>query len=261
LSLEERKAMLLQLFRSLPMEDYYTPPQIEWKLARLERANWASLPKGEPMSSQIGEWDVDVWPSGQFMISSNPPPDKRKADLPAPTKAEARKVADAFLPRIASQLPEAVNFTGVGPASSMSRGKAGTEIISYHVSYMAKKNGVPVGGISITVASGPRIEAVRSTLRRTVEDSLVTTLSPEEALARLQKGEGQAGTQLRDATAYVDSIKLVYWVKAPAHSMSYLMPIYIFGGEATAEGKKSEKWGGTIEAIRPEYLEKPQAGH
>jgi hypothetical protein len=255
LPLEERKALLLQLFSALPMEDYYTPTQIDWKLARLERASWSSLSKGEPMETQIGEWEVSVWPSGQFSIFSNPPPDKRKAELPAPTEAEARKAADAFLPRIATQLPETVSYTGVGPVESRSVGKAGTEILSYGVSYGAKKQEIPVGGISITVGSGPRIEAARSTLRRTVEDGLVPILSPEEALARLQKGEGEAGAPLRGATAYVDSIRLVYWVQAPAHNMSYLLPLYLFGGEATDEGKKPVKWGGSLEAIRPEFLE------
>jgi hypothetical protein len=258
LSPEERKTLLLQLFRALPMEDYYTPPQIEWKLARLERSDWSALPDDEPMETQIGEWVVSVWSSGQFMISSNPPPDKQREDLPAPTEAEARKMADAFLPRIVAQLPEAVSYSGVGLASSRSGGNAGEEILSRGISYQAKQHELPAGRISISIASGPRVEGVRSTLRRTVEDGIVPILSPEEALAQLQKGKDGAGAPFEGATAYVDSIELIYWVQAPALDMSYLMSLYLFGGEATAEGKKPQRWGGTIEAVRPEFLkEKP----
>ncbi len=252
LSPEARRQLMVRLFRLLPV----SLPEAELKaeLARLETRPLRRLASREPLEAQLGDWHVTVWPEGQFAASRDY---RRSAPGPlAPREATVQAVADALLPRLKPLLPEPVTFIGVGDAER-EYGEGPMRVTSRYVSYQARKNGIPLGHVSITVAAGPTIVRVSSHLRRTVADGEAPLLSPEEALHQLERGEGRVGGDYPGgaATAYVDSVALLYEEPGPVRGVSHLMPLYVFRGQAIVTGRPPGTWGGSLEAVRPERLE------
>lgn len=56
-------------------------------------------------------------------------------------------------------------------------------------------------------------------------------------------------------TAVIDSIKLAYWQMSTAEVLPYIMPVYLFEGDITADGKNISRFSACIEAVKPEFLE------
>jgi len=222
------------------------------------------MEKEEALATSIGGWSVRVWSGGQFTIENNEV-SKHLYDnengLTAPTPEEARKAADAFLASI-GPLPTDVHFAKVGPGVTIIRelgGKPGDIVVkSLVVSYSAAIDGIPVyASVNVYVGPGPAVISAISFLCQVVPDDKVPILSPQEAFEKLRAGEGfiDDGPSW-DATANVTLIRLVHYPVdiAPGRSCSHTMPIYVFRGEAVADGRKGVPWRAFVEAVRPEFL-------
>ena len=258
--LASKKEAFLKIFKALPIE---SSSDTNAKLQKLERAPESSMENEKSISASIGGWTVQIWNGGQFTIYNNELSD-HLYDLnntsTAPAPEEARKTADDFLAIIGS-LPMDIQFSKVSPGDTITFGlgdKPNDTIVKILVvSYSAILNGIPVhGSVSIRVGAGPSVVSMTSRLRSVVPDSSIALLSPQEAFGKLKAGGGRISDgPVWNATANVTSMKLVYWQGAPAQDLSYVMPIYLFEGEAVADGKKTVPWRAYVEAIRPEFLE------
>ena len=252
---QSKKALLSQLVRALRIE---MTPGIEAQLSHIARLPKSWLPEEEPLSPTIGEWDVTIYPGGHFSAGNQRLAARMdKGNLPAPSEDDARKAADAFLARIEHLLPYPVRFTGVHPAYRESRGSVDWKVLSLGVSYRAEIDGIEVGHrVSFVVGPEAEVVSLSSTLRRVVPYRRFPILSPKEAFEKVRAGEGLiTDGPSWNATAYLDTVKLVYWQGNLAQDFPYLMPFYLLKGEAVAEGKKTVRWAAELEAIRPEWLE------
>jgi hypothetical protein len=249
--LASKKAVALQLIRALPLP---STPENEARVDALERMREPSLPKGEPLDLQVGGWMISVWPGGQFKAQNdqwymNPKLESESA----PGEGEARNTAEAFLQRIKPLLAEPISLDSALMASA---GKSPDEAHSLGVFYHAEKNGIPLwGGVNIRVGPGPRVIYVASKLRRTVRDRSLPILTANEVIDKLRAGEGPVVGPEWPFTGYVDSVQLGYWQAGTAQDLTYLMPLFRVGGQAVAEGKETARWGASIDAVRPEFLE------
>ena len=259
--LVSKKDALLKIFKALSIE---SSPEADARLRRLERAPGSWAQKGEPSSASIGGWLVEVWSDGKFIIHNtdllNRPYDSEKAPV-VPTAEEARKVADDFFARV-GPLPTDVTFAKVQPGEWDTFGAGDkpddTVVRSQLVSYSAAIDGIPVyASVNVYVGPGPAVISAISFLCQVVPDDKVPILSPQEAFEKLRAGEGfiDDGPSW-DATANVTLIRLVHYPVdiAPGRSCSHTMPIYVFRGEAVADGRKGVPWRAFVEAVRPEFL-------
>ena len=116
--------------------------------------------------------------------------------------------------------------------------------------------GIPIAGkVFIEVGPEGEVYMISSSLRYTSTEILVPILSPGEAINMLQAGKGLISDGPSwNATAYIDSIELVYWQGVIAENYPYIMPVYILQGQAIADKKKAMHWSARLEAVRPELL-------
>lgn len=256
--LASKRDALVQLFKALPMA---SGPETDASLRQLERESGLSADK-ESMSAEIGEWTVEVWKGGQFDISNRQLSGSLsnfENGLTAPTPEEAHKAADAFLASI--PLLTDVHFLKAGPGRILTRGlgdKPGDVVVkSIVVSYYAAIDSIPLyGAVDVYVGPGPAVVTVNSRLRQVIPDENVGILSPQEAFDKLSAGECHWNKDPLYATCNVTSIKLGYYLGATADDLPYVMPLYVFEGDAVADGKKSsDTWKAYVEAVRPEFLE------
>ncbi|MDO8682731.1 MAG: hypothetical protein Q7N50_04545 [Armatimonadota bacterium] len=254
-----QKSVMLQLFRALPIT---LTPKNKAALDRIARTPEPllrdGLPKCAPLEETIGDWEVRVWPNGQFSASHSSRFGST-IDKPAPSDAQVRKVSDAFLSRIKPLLFSNVHFSSVGPSYMVEE-----IILARSSSYIAELNGLPVGRVYVEVVAGGKVVAIGSNLQRAVADRTVPILSPKEALLKLRSHEAHlADGQIANATGYVDSIKLVYWQGGTEEGqrLSYIMPVYVLKGEDVSADKQAHPWMARgswvayVEAVRPEFLE------
>jgi len=249
--LKSPKAVALQVFAVLPME---STPEVRAELDRITRAPDPPLGEHEPLDEYVGDWQVSVFPEGQFSVYNRPAceaQDKGQASLPS--EAVARRVADDFLERLKPFIPYPVEFSGISPAASVN-GRA----LSHGVWYRAKLDGIPVGGdpVSVVIGPGAKVISAGSRVRRTIADRKAPILTSKEAFEKLLAGEGcvESGPSW-SAIAHVDSVHLAYYQPPLGLGATYLLPVYVFSGQAVAEGRKPEAWGAAVEAVRPEFLQ------
>lgn len=263
-SIPSRKALMLKLFRALPIPPTPKNKVAINKLARTpESVLMDGIPKDAPLCETIGDWEVEVSPDGRFRASRSLRYRSAEAK-PAPPDAQVRKVADAFLSPIRPLMPRKVRFSAVrtGEAiSEIAHGKVVDRVIMRRAAYNANLGGIPVDGVYVEVVAGAKVVAMGSSLRHLVAARKVPILSPKEALqkvraheAHLDDGEG--------GTGYVDSIKLMYWNRGAGkdNKLTYVVPVYVFEGESIYEDKQAKRtgrgrWKAFVEAIRPEFLE------
>jgi hypothetical protein len=258
--LASKKNALLKIFKSLPLT---SSPETDESLHRLEHAPESSMDKEDSASASIGGWDVKVWSGGQFLITNRELSDrldKLGESSLVPKPQEARKAADDFLAMIGPlSLPVSFSEVEAGEYATSGGGNepVHTVVTKLLVSYSAQIDGIPVsGGVGLYVGEGPAVVSMVSRLRHIVPDKTLPILSPQEAFEKLRAGEyNLAKGPSWNATGNVKSTKLVYWQSILAMDMSYIMPVYVFEGEAVAEGKTAKPWKAYVEAVRPEYLE------
>ncbi|MCE5200243.1 MAG: hypothetical protein ABFD54_16090 [Armatimonadota bacterium] len=245
--LASKKNAILKIFKALPLK---SGPKTDAMLRQLEHAPESLIEKEEPLRVSIGGWRVKVWSGGQFLIDKEEPikPFTKVKDIPAsPAPEEARKAADAFLARIKPELPDPdVHFCRISPQDTYD-----DVVASLSVSYSAELDGIPYDIVSIGIGTGPTVTGMSCHLRRVVPDGMVPILTPQEAVEKLQAKEGHVCNG-DWAAGNVTSFKIVYYNEP---HMSHIMPIYIISGE-----DHSGKWNASVEAARPEYLEKKPAG-
>lgn len=258
--LASKKDTLLGIFKSLPLTS--SPETDNW-LHRLENMPESRAQKEDPLSASIGGWNVKVWNGGQFGIENRELCDrlgKLEKSSPAPTPEEARKAADDFLAMI-GPLPFPVHFSEVVIGEAIVSGagdKPGDRVVTkLNVSYFAEIEGIPVyGAVGIQVGAGPAVVTMINRLRQVAPDQKLPILSPQEAFDKLRAGECHIGKgPTWNATGNVKSIKLAYLQDILAEDLSYVMPVYIFEGDAIADGMPTVPWKAFVEAVRPEFLE------
>lgn len=234
----------------------------EAKIEHLKHASEPRLQKYEPLGMVIGGWEIHLYPGGQYSLRNLKVIDSLTGrEAKAPSAEEARRTADTFVSR-AKLLPDDSQFRDVYDCDVSEWGIDDKVVHSRGVVYQSYLEGMPTTG-SFTVVVGPagEIASVTNKMRRTVPEEPMPILSPNEGLEKLRSNEGHmANGPSWDATAYVDSVKLVYWQGVLVMDLSYIMPVYVFEGEAVAAGKKTVRWKAYIEAIRPELLE-TEPGH
>lgn len=258
--LASKKDALLRVFETLPL---VASQDIDARVHQLGRIPKSSADKEDAISASIGGWRVKVWSGGQFTIDNNDlwnrPSNSTKAPT-IPTAEEARKAADDFLAKI-GPLPLDVHFANVVPGEWDVYGAGDkpedTVVRSLLVSYSAAMDGIPVyGSVSVYVSEGLEVVSVVNYLRQVVPEAKVPILSSQEAFGKLCAGEGHMDDGPPwDATGNVTSLKLVYFQGALSRKHSYIMPVYVFEGNAVADGKKAKPWKAFVEAVRPEFLE------
>lgn len=261
--LVSKRDLLLQLIKALPIKE---GPETDEQVHRLERAP-SSLGKNEQsLSASIGGWTIKVWDGGQFSLSNDELSQQQSefdTESVAPTEEKARQVADTFLAKIES-LPAEVHFDKVGPGRTLIRGagdKPGDILLkSVNVYYTAMIGEIPVRGpVGIQVGAGPSVVSMTNRIRYFTPEKMVAILSPQEAFDKLRAGEGHIGRGPEwSATCHIKSVKLVYWQEILGQNLSFIMPVYIFEGDAVAEGMKTVPCEAYIEAVRPELLTNEQ---
>ncbi|HUV05919.1 MAG TPA: hypothetical protein VMX94_12545 [Armatimonadota bacterium] len=250
--MESMNAEFLKLVEALPIA---RSPEDEAKIERLKHAPEPQREENQGLASCIGGWDIMLYPDGQYSLDKIDSPAGRNAQ--APSAEEVRRAADAFVSRT-KLLPEGAQFVRVYDCDTSEWGLGDKVVHSRGVVYACSLEGITRAG-GFTVEVGPRSEIVSVTnkTRHTIPEQPLPILSPNEALEKLRSNEcHMADGPSWDATAYVDSIKLMYWESILAMDLSYIMPVYIFEGEAVAPGKRSVRWKAHVEAVRPEFLEK-----
>lgn len=255
-SIHSMKAVMIQVFRALPIE---LTPQNTSALDRLAQMPENTLLQGRekdgPMSVNIGGWHVEVWPNGQFSAehSSRFPSYDAK---PAPTEALVRQASDKFLSPFKPLFPLPVHFSSLGISHSVYSDKY--VILTRSAVYTARLGKLPAGGVSVEVAAGSKVVDIDSNIPNVVVDRTVPILSPQEAIEKLRAHEAHlADGEIGNGTGYVDSIQMKYWVRQPHWKLSHLMPVYEFKGEVVSPDKsKSGPWKAYVQAVRPEFLEK-----
>lgn len=260
-NLVSKKDTVLKIIKALPIK---ATPEIEDQVRHIDRlpSSWGQ--KESSVNAYFGDWTIKVWSAGQFILNNTRINEQVPADfekLPvAPTEEEARKTADNFLNNI-GYLPSVVKFLETKPGRSIERGWSGkpedTKLISLIVSYTGFIDGIPVvGPVGIEISSGSKILTVNNRLRKSVPDTKVPIITPKEAFKRLSEGEGYIsnGAETK-AIGIIDSVMLAYWQNSTAEDLQYIMPVYVFEGDATVDGKKVGRCKAYIEAVKPEFLE------
>ena len=251
------KDEFLKLIDLLPIK---RTPEVAVHIQKLKNAPEPKLRENEPLSGDVGGWNISVYPGGQFSLR-NMTVNLDGRDATAPSVEEVRELADMFLART-KLLPTEARFDKIKDADVSVWGlgdKPGDRVVhSRWVTYQCWLDGIPtIGSFAVEVGAGKEIVCVLNEMRRTIPDQMVPILSQNDCLNKLRAGEGHmADGPSWDATAYVDSIKLMYWESILAMDLSYIMPVYVFEGEAVAPGKRTVRWKAHVEAVRPEFLEK-----
>ena len=246
-------AEFLKLVEALPIT---LSPEDEAWLLRSEHAPEPRPQKYEPLGRTIGDWEIHLYPGGQYSLRNLPlRKSLRGRDAQAPSVEEVRRVADTFLSRT-GLLPAGAHFAKVHDVEVEVRDVDDKVVRSRGVRYQCFLEEIPAGSFTVVVGPGGEIASVGNGMRRVIPEEPLPILSPREGLQKLQSKE----CQVRQgpswvATAYVDSVRLVYPQGPLAIDLSYIMPVYVFEGEAVAAGKRTVRWAACVEAVRPEFLE------
>lgn len=257
--LVSRKQAFLKLLKALPLaKGQETDRRLRHIRLLPEVLSW----REDKYAGSVGGWLVSVWKGGQFSIDDEKfrdPVNKQGIPLPGPLPKDARKAADDFLAKI-GPLSLPVHFSKVGRGQWITRGagdKPGDTVVTkLNVSYSAELDGIPLtSAVGIQVGAGPTVVSMVSRLRQVAIDRQVPILSPKEAYDKLLAGDCHLrdGTSW-DVTANITSIKLMYYQDILSQDLPYLMPIYVFEGDAVAKGMPPEYWKAYVEAVRPEFL-------
>jgi hypothetical protein len=253
-TLQAKNAFLVKLLKALPIE---ATPQNKAKLAEISRrpepGQW------EVLTESVGGWEVMVFPSGQFearKINTTDKSDNKQKPQDALDEHMVSWMTDALVARLQPVLPHAVSFAGIKEMPQQAGGAKHMEVY-----YHALIRSLPVmGQLSVEVAPGPIVVRVQSDFRHIVPDRIVPIMSPTKAFQKIQEGEGTCATNIDHQpispyTGYLDYVRLAYWEDAQNIDLSYLLPIYVLGGEAVAQGGLSARWSARIDALSPEFLE------
>ena len=253
--LPSKRDALVKILKALPSSSSSETDKV---LRKIGRKSASSLQNEEPLSASIGDWSVDVYSGGQSYIQHYvaKTPEKFEDIPPAPAPKEAQKAADELLAKL--PLPADLHCVKVCPGRVISRGLGPNDQVvkEMAVLYDAVIDGIPLyGAVDVSVGAGPTILCLNSRLRNIVPDEKVAILSPQEAYDRLSAGKCHWNQEPYYGKCNVASVKLVYYLGATATTLPYIMPIYVFGGESVASGKKPNTWKAFVEAVRPEFLE------
>ena len=243
-----RKPIFVKLIKALPVNATLDVQRI---VKKIERTPEPILGVGDDLGGSIGNWTIRVFSGGAYSC------DRRRrvstGKVRPPSAESVRRVADSFLTR-AGPMPNGLRFSGVGATESID----GTAV-SWSAAYRGDIDGIPVRA-ALSVEVGPDLEllSVLNTFREVVADRMLPILSPQEAFDLLCRGEGRFhGTTIAPSKRDVESVRLMYWQAPLAQDFDCVVPIYEFGGVET-HGARREQWSAFVEAIRPEYLEKPR---
>lgn len=258
--MESMNAEFLKLVEALPI---MPSPEDERKLRNLKKMHEPSLKKQHPLMEDIGDWQIILYLGGQYSIRNLAVCNSLSGrDAKAPSPEEARKFADSFLLRT-KLLPAGASFEKVYDSDISEWGFGDKVVHSRGVVYQCNLGELSTaGGFTVVVGPGGEIASISNGTRHTIPDEKVPILSPLEAMEKLQSNEGHVeGSPSWSAISYVDSISISYWRAPLAMDISYIMPVYVFEGDAVAKGKPTEHWKAYVEAVRPEFLEpKPAKG-
>jgi hypothetical protein len=146
-----------------------------------------------------------------------------------------------------------VRFSGVHATEWMD-----ATAVSWSAFHQGSTDGTPVpAGVRVEVGPDLQLLRVSSSFRELVPDRMVPILSAQEAYDLLRAGKGYFNaTTVTPGKRSVTSVRLAYWQGAFAVASDYVVPIYLF---ETNTGR--EPCSAFVEAIRPEYLGKPDADH